>query len=240
MVLTGVGAAVSAIGGVQQARAQQAIGEENARIQAQNANLQAAAARAQAEITRKQADANFQLRAGTAAQATANANAMRERAAAQDAINARNIRLKRDEGERLQASQRAKFAAAGLVESTGSPLSILAETAGLIQRDISEQTYINELNQAGLLQEAALERLGGRYALAGAMLDRSAGRSESALRAAGAEASLLSGLRSAEVTRLAGNAAAQGSMFGAFGNLLGSASSIYGNYRELKKYGAFS
>jgi len=215
-----IGAGVSAVGSAQQAKASEAISAQNAAMQRQNSQIQAASLQAQAEIQRRQAADNLKLRQGEAAARFGNADAMKQRAAAQDEINARNLRLKREAGERAMATQRGRYAAAGIVESTGSPLSLIAETAGIIERDLKETQYGNELAQSGLYHEAAMERLGGEYALAGATLDRNSAFSEARLTDAAGSATLLTGQRQAEITRLSGAAQAQGYRNQGWGNLL--------------------
>lgn len=220
IILSAVGTGVSFIGGLQQASATKAIAAQNAIIQQQNARQEAAALTAQAEITRLQTNQNFQNELLETTQASRNADALHDRARVQEAIDAANLRRVREEGERLQAGQRAKFAAANIVDSTGSPLSILAETAGLIQKDLNERTYHNNLQAAGLYTEAATERLGGSLALAGATIDKNAGLASAGLHDASATATLLTGNRKAEITRLSGRAEATGLRYGALGNLL--------------------
>jgi hypothetical protein len=230
MILSIAGTALSAIGGLQQASAASAVAEENARIQAANARLAAEGESTRASLLRSQTRANYRMRATEAGQMKLNADVKSSRAAVQSAINAENQRRRREAGQRLTGTQRARFAAANIVESTGSPLSVLAETAGLVQRDMNEQQYFNDLAVDGLYQEAALERLGGEYALAGATMDRATGLTEAKLTEAGAQATLLTGLRKASITRMSGRAESQGLQMGAFGNLLSGGASIYKQY----------
>ncbi len=238
LVASAVGTGVSFIGQMQQAKASSAIANQNAAMQQQNAQMQADALRTQSAIQRTTAEGNMRLRQMEAAARGANATAIKERAVAQEEIDARNIRKKRDEGARMMATQRARYAAAGVVDSTGSPLSLIAETAGLIQRDIGEQAYANDLARNGLLHEAELERLGGEYALAGATLDYGSELSEAHLRDASASATLLTGQRQAELTRLGGRAQASGYRYGAFGNLLSGAGNAASQYHQFKEWGA--
>lgn len=222
-----LGAVTTLVGGLQQASATKAIAEENARIQAANAHIEAESIRTKAEILRSQTRFNFRARANEAGQMKANADAKSERAAVQNVINAENIARQRKEGARLMARQRAGFAASNVVESTGSPLSILAKTAGLIERDAQEQKYFGDLKTAGLYEDAALERLGGEYALAGAYLDKSSSLSAAKIEDATATATLLGGQRKAALTRMAGNSQASGLRLSAFGNLLTDVGNIY-------------
>lgn len=225
---------------MQQARASEAIANQNAALQRQNAAQQSEAMRAQAHLQELQTRQNFALRSADATAKQQQANTMRQQASAQEAVNARNLTLRRQEGERLMAAQRARMAAAGVVESTGSPLSMLAETAGLIQRDIGEQQYRNELATQGLLQQASMERLGGEYALAGATFDRGAGMAEANLRNAAASASLFSGNREADITRMAGQAQASGYRYGALASGIGGLGQAFDTYGKYKGWGLLS
>jgi hypothetical protein len=237
--LSAVGAGVSFIGQMQQAKAAQGIANANAALQQQNSQMEAATLRAQAEIQKNTAAQNLRLRQQEAGARFENANVMRQRALAQDEINAANIRKKREEYGRMQATQVARYAAAGIVESTGSPLSLIAETAGIIARDIGEQTYADNLRQQGLLREASLERLGGEFALAGATLDYSSELSASKIRESSAAATLLTGQRQSEITRLAGASQASVLRTGAFGGLLGSGTNLLTQHLQFKQWGAY-
>ncbi len=240
IILAVIGAGVSYVGASQQAKASTAIAEQNAAIARMNAANEAESMRARAAIQQNTTRQNFQLRQAEAAQAFANAGAKRTQAQAQDAVNAENMRTRREEGRRLQAAQSAKFGAAGIVESTGSPLSLAAATAGLIQRDLAATKYQQELAQTGLLHEAGMERLGGYFAMAGATMDAGAGGAEAGLRMAAASARVAGGNREADVIRAAGMAQSAGARYSAFGNLLGSAGSIYGQHLQYKQLGAYS
>lgn len=231
MILSAAGALTSFAGGLQQAVAGKAIAEENARIQEANARLEAEGIRTKAEILRSQTRFNFRARSNEAGQMKANADVKSSRAAVQETINATNTARQREAGRALMAKQKAGFAAANVVESTGSPLSILARTAGLIERDVKEQQYFGDLKSAALYEDAALERLGGEYALAGATLDKSTGLATAKLEDATAGATLLTGQRRAALTRMAGKQQSTGMMLGSFGNLLSDSASIYDKYK---------
>lgn len=239
LIASAVGSGVSFIGQMQQARAQQAIAAQNASLQMENARIESSTLRAQSEIQKITAAQNKRLAEAEGAARLNNAATLRERASIQDELNAINIRKKREEYGRVQATQKARYAAAGIVESTGSPLSMIAETAGLIQRDIGETVYANELQQQGLYREAALQRLGGEYALAGATLDYGSEMSEARLRESSASATLLTGQRQAQITGMAGRAQASGIRAGAFGNLLSSGAGLAAQHYQFKQWGAY-
>lgn len=239
IALSAIGTGISFIGGMQQARAAQAIAEQNANIARMNARNEAEALRAQATIQANESRQNFLSRQAEATQMFANARAKQDQARAQEAINAENIRRRGEEGRKLMAAQQARFSAAGIVESTGSPLALAAMTAGAIERDKADSIYANELALTGLYHEAGMERLGGQYALAGATMQRNTSRAESSLRMATAAARQASGDREAEIIRLAGQAQSAGARYSAFGNLFGGLGGLGSQYSKLSDVGAF-
>ena len=75
-----------------------------------------------------------------------------------------------------------------------------------------------------------MERLGGKLALAGATLNRDSAVTEAALRGAAAKGELVSGLRTAEISRMTGSAAKTAGYYGAGATLLsgvGGAATTY-------------
>ena len=220
LVATAVGAGVSAYGQYQMGRTQSTLANYNALQRQKQAKLELLAMQAQANATkqqaglmRSQAEGNYALRAAEAAARFQNAGMIDQRALQEDAINRLGIRNKMEEFGALQSEQRSAIAASGVVESTGTPLDILAETAGKIQAEQETMQYENELSRRTLFREADLERLGGRLGLAGASLDRSsqvaqAGLmdSEAKLRQFSARAAYQGGLREADILRFTGRA----------------------------------
>jgi hypothetical protein len=96
--------------------------------------------------------------------------------------NRENVRRKRRENVRLQAVQRARYAKAGVVEE-GTPLEVMAETAGLLELDALE------MNRQALGNAARL-RAQGKFA-------KAAGDAGAAAAAMQGNASLLSSVGSA-------------------------------------------
>jgi hypothetical protein len=171
---------------------------------------------------KQEAEANYRLRAAEAGAHEANAKSLENQATANDRALRENLRRRREDYGRAQGEQRAQIAAAGVVEASGTPLDILAETAATIQRDQEEGFYAGELQRRSIFREADLERLGGKFALAGASLDRQSGLATSGLQSAAGRMDYLAGRRQAEITRLTGSAARRA------GYLEGGASLISG------------
>ena len=230
LAATAVSAGVSAYSSYEQGKTNMAIQNVNAANQKRNAQIQAAAMQAQANMQKQQAAANFALNQASANAKFANAEGMENKALSQDAIDRENARKRDAQFSEMTATQRANIAASGAVESSGTPLDLLSESAGAIQRDREEQQYTNEIRRRSLFQEAANERLGGQMALAGATLERDSSVAAAGLREASGKATYLAGLREAQITRLAGRAAYQSGVLGAYGQAASGVASMAGNY----------
>lgn len=229
-----VGAGVGAYGQYQQGKSQNAIAQFNAQQQEQQAKAQAMSLQTQAAQQQRDAEANFKLRSLESNARLANAKNIEDTALMQSAVDRRNLRERREEFGRMAATQRAAIAASGVSESTGTPLDLLAETAGKIQQDQEEQHYLGEVQRRTLFSEAAMERLGGKLALAGATLNRDSSLAQAALTNAASKGEYLAGIRGAEITRLTGKAAAKSAGYTAGATLLsgaGSAANSYASYR---------
>lgn len=237
--LSVIGTGIGAYSSYRAGQTANTIANFNAATQERNARLQMASMTAQAKLAQRQAEANFRLRSAEAQARMNNAVSIENQALSQDAINRENQRKRTDQFARQAATQRAQIAASGVIESTGTPLDLLAETAGTIQRDREEQGYAQELQRRTLFREADMERLGGKLALARATLDRSSSLAEASLRMAAGKASFLGGMREAELTRLSGGANARAGTIGALGTLFSGLSSATGSFMNLKSAGAF-
>jgi hypothetical protein len=204
-----IGAGVSAYGAYQSGQTQNALATFNARQQEKQAQTQAMTMQVQAALKQREAETNFKLRTAESQARLNNAKNLEMQAAAQTRVNDINLQKRRLDFARAQSTQRAVIAESGVVESAGTPLDLLAETAGTIQRDPRSSTTKAELQRNTLFSEAAQERLGGKLALAGATLDRDSSLAAAALQGISARGEALAGIRQAEITRLTGGAAAQ-------------------------------
>lgn len=221
-----VGAGAAVTGGIMQykagqaqARSASAMAAYNAHQQELNAKMQLMSMQAQASAQKRMAEAQFRIRQAEANARFANAKSIENTVEGQSRNTRESIRRKASEYERFQGTQRAAIAKSGLVESTGTPLDILAETASTIQLEREDSLYSDELNRRSLFREAELERLGGKLALAGATLDRSSEIAGAGLRSAQGQAEYRSGIRQANITRLTGAAQAQAYQGQSMGNL---------------------
>lgn len=224
-VVAVAGAGVAAYGQYQQGKTQNAIAQFNAAQQEKQARAQLLSMETQAALQKQQAEANFLLRSAEAQARMNNADAIAQTALQQDAVNRHNLRERREEFGRMQASQRAAIAHSGVAESVGTPLDLMVETVAKIQQDQEEQAWLGEVKRRTLFAEEAMERLGGKLALAGATLDRDSELAGAALRDAAARGEYLGNLRAAEITRLTGEAAETASRYQAGATLLSGVSS---------------
>jgi hypothetical protein len=103
---------------------------------------------------------------GRQAQATANYNArLREQQAklTEQAMASETTRS-HQEARRMKASQEAAYASSGAVVGSGTPLLVLAEQAGAMEKDILNQRRSRMMEAQGLRSEAAMLKYEGRMA----------------------------------------------------------------------------
>lgn len=181
----------------------------------------------QSEIMTRQAEINFNLASHQAQARIRNAQIQRDYAEAQTRRSQENIRRQRDDYTRFKAMQRARIASSGVLETSGSPLELLAETAGQMQLALNEIHYQADLERREQYHRAAFEEFGGKMDLAGAQANLSAGLAEADLRMglsrieeAKATANFQSASRQADINRMVGQAEAQGQRYAAWGSLL--------------------
>lgn len=230
-----VGAGVSAYGSYQSGKTQSAIADANAKEQERQAASNLRTLQAQSQMQAAQADINFKLRESEAKARRQNADQLEAQAQTQDAINRRNLQKRREEFAAMQSEQRVAIAESGLIEASGTPLDLLAETASKIQQDQEEQSFANEAQRRTIFREADMERLGGELALQGATLDRNTGLTTAAFTAARGQAEYLAGMRGAEITRLTGRAAKQAGTYQAVGTIfsgIGDAAGLGVQYKS--------
>lgn len=231
-VTSAVGTGIAVASGMQQARRANSLAQYNAMAQTANARqqqqammLQAAAMRQQAGYTEAQARMNAALAQSEAQARINNAQTLTNQAEAQTSADRENIKRTQQEQARFASMQRARIAGSGVVEA-GSPLEILAESAGDMQAALNEQQYQSELARRQTLGRAELERFGGEIAKSHAGVDLWSGLAEADLQRQSARLEeqkgssiYRQGMREAEITRLTGAANAQGARMGAYGAL---------------------
>jgi hypothetical protein len=225
-IFTAAGAGVAAYGQYQSGKSAESIANYNAQNQRDQAEMSMLQMQAQSEQIKASAEANLALRTQEANARFQNATMLEDKAKSDDSVSRLNIRKKAEEYARMQGEQRAAIAGSGIVEASGSPLDLLAETAAKIQADQDVDHYANEVARRQTFREADLERLGGNMALAGATLDRNNALAEANLTESAGRISLLSGRREAEITRLTGSAARTEANYNAIGSLISGTGSL--------------
>ena len=98
-----------------------------------------------------------------AAKATAEFNAKVDEIQAESTENERaeNVKRLRQRNRRLMGTQRARLAKAGVIDE-GSPLDLMAETAGELELGILDANRAAEAKKTGLRQQAGITRMEGR------------------------------------------------------------------------------
>lgn len=212
-----IGAGISLYSSQQQAKAQSRIANLNFQAQMQAGNQQL-------ELAKLQYDTNQKIYEQQAASGRNNALAMKAQADSTD-VNARmDATRTRDDFERMKAVQRARLAKGGVLEA-GTPLDMLAETAGQMELAVANQTYESGLESAGQRfqadvenQNASLTEFGG--ALQGFKDQAAMAGARNAM--VGANIERLVGMNAARQTRQAGYASA----FQSGAGLINSASNM--------------
>ena len=148
-------AGVAYYGQQQQAQAADRMAQYNFAVQKQQMEMQAQMQRMQAD---QQQQAGMQNAALMENEATRVEQEARERA-----------RRMREENERMLGQQRAQYGKAG-VTSEGSPLAVMAESAGLMELAVGDELYKAGLERQGFLRKAEVERWQTGYS----MIDKAA------------------------------------------------------------------
>ncbi len=107
-----------------------------------------------------------QKKAGQAAKATSKYNAKlaeNEATAKEQQAHIESQQMRKDQ-KRLAAAQRAGFAKGGAVITTGTPLLLMAEQAGIAELDILNQQRNRAMEATSLRSEASLSKFQGSQA----------------------------------------------------------------------------
>jgi hypothetical protein len=152
---------VGAVGaGLQFVSAQRAAATQE-RLGALNYQLQADSLRQQRQVAGMQSLINQQLASNEKATLERNAGVLEQQASVNTAAGRENARRTREDYARLLAAQRAQIAKAGVADTTGSPLSLLAATAEEEQRAVDEVHFQTETQRRNLFREADNQRSEG-------------------------------------------------------------------------------
>lgn len=210
LIISAVGTGMSVYSSMEQAKTQEQVAQYNYEMQRRNAEINAQMARQQADWNQQSAMAQYQAQQNNAA-------VLNDQARAAEAQGREQARRLKDEKERTLALQRARYAKAG-VTSEGSPLAVLADTAGQLERQVQDVHFQSDLEARNWDRKADLMR----YESGSSLFDAGVAQYESAL----ADMSYRMDRHKADVGLLAGRSSAQGTRAGAYGTLLSGAASM--------------
>lgn len=194
-----------------------AVAQQQAQMQSQMAQYQSEMAYRQSQMAAQAAQMQFDAQMSNAAQFEQQAqrveNEARERA-----------RRMRSENERMLGAQRARSGKSG-VTSAGSPLMVMAETAGLMELGVADELYKADLERSAFFRKGEVERFQSGFS----MLDKAAAEYEmSAARFQGqaAKQGYALAINTARGERMAGYNAATGMRMSSYGSLLEGAGNV--------------
>lgn len=228
-------AGVSYYGQQQQAAAADRMAKYNYAVAKQQAEVQAAAAKYQSQLNYNQAQmaaaaaqSQFQARNNNAVQFDQEALRVEQEAR-------ERARRMREENERMLGTQRARYAKAG-VTSAGSPLMVMAETAGLMELGVADELYKANIERSMFFRKGQMERYEAGFSL----LDKGVAQYEAAAaryQGSAASAGYSLAMNTARGERMAGMNTANALRLGSYGSLIqgvGDAANMgysYGVYR---------
>jgi hypothetical protein len=123
----------------------------------------------------------------------------------------------RVENERLLGQQRAQFGKAG-VTSAGSPLAVMAESAGLMELAVGDELYKADLERSAYFRKAEVEKWQAGYSL----VDKAAADYNAASASFRAQPILLEGQNTASALRV--------NSYGSLISGVGDAASVAGRF----------
>jgi len=157
LVTTAVGMGMSYNSANKAADSQNELALLNARAQTQGARQEGALAMMQAKI-------NKALAAKEQQSADAIANNLEQQAAVGTKAAQNDTRKSREEYEQLIAAQRVQMAKSGVLDTSGSPLTLLVKSAQRGQQEADQIRYEDEINRRGLFNQANEARNNGLLA----------------------------------------------------------------------------
>jgi len=176
-------AGMSFYGQQQQAASAQRLANYNYQVQLQNSQMQAQMQKIAAE---QQYAAGMQ-----------NAKLMQNEGLRVEQEARERARRMRESNERVMGAQRARFGKAG-VTSEGSPLAVMAESAGLMELAVADEMYVANLERSAFYRKAEVEKWQAGYSL----IDKAAAEYNASTAAFRAKPILLEGQNTANALRV--------------------------------------
>lgn len=215
-----IGSVVTGVAGYAQGQAAKATANANADIDEREARQSLMVSQVQEQLAQRQAEVQHQMELSQAAAAEANAENIRQESLAMNARSEENIRRKQTEGARLGAAQRAIYAGAGVIDSTGTPLAVLAAQAAATENSVQDEHYMANTNYGSKQFDASIESYKAKVGASVADANYAIGIEGSKLRGVAALISSRNKLDQASINRAAGAAAARNATIGAVGSLI--------------------
>lgn len=150
-LLSAFGVGAEFFGGQASAKKQEELAMLNFQIQQDQFNFQRESSSMQSQIQQ-------QIASNEKAALERNAVTLEQQANVATTAGRENARRTREDYARMLAAQRAQIAKAGVVDTTGSPLSLLAATAEQEQRAVDELAFQTEGQRRQLFREADNQR----------------------------------------------------------------------------------
>lgn len=229
-----VSAAVSAYGQYQQGQAAKATANANAALQERNARYQLMVSRLSEKVAQRQAEFERQVSDMQAQASFNNAQQARNEAEAIAAQNEENAARQRKAAEEALARNRGVYAAAGLVDTTGTPLAMLADQAMLEESAVADSHYLANVERGKKLFEAQAYDLEGKTKSFEGQANSAIAKQASYVRGLTAQVNHSISMKQADINRRSGSSAASAATIGAISSFVGSTASAYGSARSTK------
>jgi len=224
---TAVGTGVSYYSQQEQSRNAAAMANYNRQVADQNNRVNLQLAQQQSSWQAQNAEAR-------AAAQNNNATALERQGRAAESQAREEARRERIKNERQLSMQRARYGKSG-VTSEGSPLAVMAETAGLLELGIQDINYRGDMEGRAYDRKADLERFEAGFS----MFDAGIARYEGAAAEAGfsinqnkSQADYLSGMNTAAGYK----SAATGTLIQGVGSAINTGASSYSSYSRTPRY----
>lgn len=230
--LTIIGAGVSAVGNYEAGQSQKAAAAANADLQERQAQQAVLVTQVQNAVALQGARAQNTLDQEQSAATIQNAQAEANQAKAQASQSEQNIERGRIAAATALSHQQQGYSASGVVSSTGTPLAVLANTAGLMEGQAIDEQYKANVDRTNTLFKSSIDLLQGKAQGQAAWFQLNVAKESADIRGTAAKLTANNQMGQAEINRAAGNFAAQNATIGAAGGMLsaiGSAGTKYGS-----------
>ena len=224
LALGAVGTGVSVYGLREQRRTSESLANYNYRVAEANASYQSRLVAYQTQVQRRQLEYEAAIHA-------ANAKVLESQAIAAESAGTERLRRTAREGERLRGTQTARYAAAG-VAIEGTPMDVIAESAGDLQITLNDVKYAAEMDARGFRHQAGEELTRQRLSLLSSEFTKFRGEL--------AQEGIRQGLAGARIAQLSGLDRSRGYGLAAVGTLLSGGAQFAGNAYRFIDSGAFS